>query len=87
MPSFAIGATGPPPPPPLGDGGADGDADSHLYLAVDSVHFNNQCFADTIARGERVQREELAAQHEEIHLQPAWMIDDITTTMAAATSC
>ncbi|KAK3251213.1 hypothetical protein CYMTET_9365 [Cymbomonas tetramitiformis] len=54
----------------LGDGGADDDADDRVYPAADSVHFDNQTFADIIARGP------LAVQHDELHLQNVWMIDD-----------
>ncbi|KAK3267841.1 hypothetical protein CYMTET_23626 [Cymbomonas tetramitiformis] len=78
VPSFAtvkidgvrVGTDEPPPPPPLSDDGTDGDAADRVYPAADSVHFDDQTFADIIARGP------LAVQHEELHLQNAWMIDD-----------
>ncbi|KAK3238797.1 hypothetical protein CYMTET_51224 [Cymbomonas tetramitiformis] len=57
-------------------GGAADGVPSFTTVQIDHAHFDNQCFADIIARGERVQREELAAQREEIHLRHAWMIED-----------
>ncbi|KAK3283569.1 hypothetical protein CYMTET_8742 [Cymbomonas tetramitiformis] len=78
VPSFAtvkvdgvhVDTTGPPPPPPLSYDGTDGDADDHVYPAADSVNFDNQTFADNIARGP------LVFPQGELHLQNAWMIGD-----------
>ncbi|KAK3249000.1 hypothetical protein CYMTET_41559 [Cymbomonas tetramitiformis] len=65
-----VGTTETPPLPPLSDDGTDVTADDRVYPAADTVHFDNQTFADIIARGP------LAVQHEELHLKHAWMIDD-----------
>ncbi|KAK3278229.1 hypothetical protein CYMTET_13814 [Cymbomonas tetramitiformis] len=65
-----VGTTETPPQPPLSDDGTDGTADDRVYPAAGTVHFENQTFADIIARGS------LAVQHDELHLRHAWMIDD-----------
>ncbi|KAK3248680.1 hypothetical protein CYMTET_41860 [Cymbomonas tetramitiformis] len=64
-----VGVTETPPPPPLSDDGTDDNADDRVYPASDMVHFDNQTFVDIITKGP------LAVQHQEAHLQHAWMID------------
>ncbi|KAK3268873.1 hypothetical protein CYMTET_22649 [Cymbomonas tetramitiformis] len=66
----ALGNTTETPPPPLSDDGTDGTADDRIYPAGDTVHFDNQTFADIIARGP------LAVRHAEVYLQHAWMVED-----------
>ncbi|KAK3265320.1 hypothetical protein CYMTET_25986 [Cymbomonas tetramitiformis] len=65
-----VGTTETPPPPPLSGDGVGDTADDHVYPASDLVHFDNQTFANIIAKGP------LAVQHEEVHLHHAWMIDN-----------
>ncbi|KAK3269486.1 hypothetical protein CYMTET_22077 [Cymbomonas tetramitiformis] len=59
-----------PPPPPVSDDCTESSVGDCIYPAADMTQFENQIFADIIAKRQH------AVLRDEIHLQHAWMIDD-----------